>query len=165
MPKQPDLIAEFEAAYNNVLADAERAAETTSTDAWHTMYQEFQENAKQQAIDIARELDVVVANTRAMLINTDVLQLLGEQKKKFGELRDRVESFKLSTVNPIKKPFDKANELIAAYQGKAAAAADAEGMYDKDIEDQMADAIATKAKVRWNEKVGSIQIVAATKPA
>ncbi len=165
MKRNSDLVAEFEQAYGNILADAERAAETTKTDAWHAMYVSFQDRTKSESLDIAKGLDQVAAQARAMLVNTDAVDDLAKLKKRFAELRDEIEAFRISTVNPIKLPFDRANECIIEYQGRAATEAEAGGMYAKDIEDRVADSIAAQPKIRWNEKIGSVQIVEASKPA
>lgn len=165
MAKQKDLVAEFEDAYTAILLDAEQAAETTKTDAWHAMYQAFAEKTKNEALSIASGLDGIASECRAILVTTDTVKEFGDLKKRFAELRERIEAFKVSTIDPIKKPFDAANECIVQFQSRAASERDAGGMYAKDVEDKMADAIAAQAKIRWNEKVGSIQIVAASKPA
>lgn len=160
-----DLVAEFEVAYANIIANAEQAAETTRTDAWHAMYLSFQERAKDEALDIASGLDGLASTARAMIVNKDAVDLFGKLKKRFTELNDRIEAFRESTVKPIRSPFDKANECILMFQGRAAAQKDAGGMYDKDIEDRVAESIAAQPKIRWNENIGALQVVPASKPA
>jgi hypothetical protein len=105
MAKQKDLVSEFEDAYAGILTEAEQAAETTKTDAWHAMYQRFQEDAKTEAIDIAKGLDGLASASRAVFITTDSVELFGKLKKRFTELHERMEAFKASTVNPIKLPW------------------------------------------------------------
>lgn len=158
-------MGEFEVAYDNVIADAERAAETTKTDAWHAMYQAFQEDVKTRAVHIAQDLDALAGNARIITFTEEVVKAIGDVKKRAADLAARIQAFERSTVGPMKVPFEQANECILIYQGRAAQAAEAEGMYAADIEDKMADSIAAKPKIRWNEKVGCIQIVTAPKPA
>ena len=157
-----DLVKEFRSAYEAILADAERSEETTKTDAWHAMYHSFAEATKKEALDIATGLDEVASMARAMLVNSDACDLLAKLKKRFGELQLQINAFRASTINPIKEPFDKAAECVMDFQGRAASAANADGMFAKNIEDNMADAIAAQPKIQWNEKVGCLRIVPAT---
>ncbi len=154
--KPADMVVEFEQEYDSAFALTVKAAETTATDGWQSMYTAFLESNQAARNYEATALERLAEQLKHGLLDTDERKELKKRATEAANACDSADQFDCSTVAPIRKTVEDLAKIVADYENKAASATRQTPLLDSNLEGRMAEAISMKPRASWNPRVGCV---------
>jgi hypothetical protein len=157
-PKEPAEVTKFRRDYEEALTHARVSVEHTATDGWQNLYGSHQDAIQRARKGIADSLNSILEPLRLRHLTEDEEKALGDIKKEAIELRERDESFRRQTIEPVISPMDECAAVIEAARSSARAAEREFGLGNRGLIEVMETVIDTMPRVKFMTASGKLVI-------
>lgn len=157
-PNNHPLIKEFLVEYREAVDGARRSQATTDTEAWRSLYGEYQRSSVKTRQAIAAQLTTLAEGLEQSGWDEDQEKDAKDQIKAAIEVRQAEEHFKRQTVNPIRLPVRRCEEMWSDFQHRAADLAIAQPMFGHEVLERLRELYASLPKVAFDEEKGVVTV-------